>query len=112
MEEDFQVDVTHETRATVVTVTGELDVASSRSLEHELDRLGDVELMVIDLRKLSFIDSTGLGVLVRAHQRAAERQRRFALLPGTGQVERLLNLTGLDDQLTLADSVEQLLSGS
>jgi anti-sigma B factor antagonist len=95
----------------VVTVAGELDVASSKELEQELVRLGAEEVVVIELGQLTFIDSTGLGVLVRAHQRALEAGHRLALVRGNGQVNRLLSLTGLDDQLFVGDSVEELLAG-
>jgi anti-anti-sigma factor len=107
---DFVVDVLAEPRGTVVSVSGELDVASSQVLERQLMELQDVDLVVIDLRGLTFIDSTGLGVLVRAHQRAVEIGNRVALVRGNGQVNRLLTLTGLDEQLLIGDSAEQLLA--
>ena len=110
LEREFEVHVRAEPRGTVLTISGELDVASSQELEHELARLHEVSLVVIDLRGLTFVDSTGLGVLVRAHQRAQERGCRLALVRGNGQVTRLLNLTGLDEQLLMGDSAEQLLA--
>lgn len=85
-------------------------MASSVSLEHELAQLDDVDLVVIDLSEISFIDSTGLGVLVRTHQRAVERGGRVGFVRGNGQVSRLLNLTGLDEQLVMADSPGELLA--
>ena len=56
-------------------------------------------LVVIDLRKLEFIDSTGLGVLVKTHQQMRQANRRLVLVDGEGQVRRLLAMTGLSDQL-------------
>jgi anti-anti-sigma factor len=94
----------------VVTVSGELDVASSQVLERELAKLHEVAFVVVDLRALTFIDSTGLGVLVRAHQIAQEQGRRFGLVRGNGQVNRLLNLTGLDEELLVGDSADQLMN--
>jgi anti-sigma B factor antagonist len=111
LEHDFEVDVEGEARGTVVTVSGELDVATSQTLEHELGKLQGTATVVVDLRGLTFIDSTGLGVLVRAHQLAKEQSRRFGLVRGNGQVDRLLNLTGLDTELLMGDSAEQLLAG-
>lgn len=95
----------------MVTVSGELDVASSQALEQELGKLQGTATVVVDLRGLTFIDSTGLGVLVRGHQLAKEQGRRFGLVRGNGQVNRLLSLTGLDTELLVADSTEQLLAG-
>lgn len=110
LERDFEVDTRAEARGTVVTVVGELDVASSQVLERALmTTLNGVAVVVVDLRGLTFIDSTGLGVLVRAHQLAQEHGRRFGLVRGNGQVSRLLSLTGLDAELLVGDSVEQLL---
>ncbi len=112
VEPDFRVDVRAEALGTVVTVAGELDVASSQALERELAALNEVVLVVVDLRPLTFIDSTGLGVLVRAHQLAQQQGRRFGLVRGNGQVDRLLSLTGLDTELLVGDSIEQLLNAS
>jgi anti-sigma B factor antagonist len=89
---------------------GELDLASCQVLEDELAQLEAAELVVIDLRQLEFIDSTGLGAPVRAHQRAQELGHRVVLVRGNGQVERLLNLTGLEEQLLLVDSPDELQS--
>jgi anti-sigma B factor antagonist len=111
LERDFEIEVRHEARGTVVTVSGELDVASSQLLERELAKLQTASMVIIDLRALTFVDSTGLGVLVRAHQRAQEEDRCVGLVRGNGQVSRLLTLTGLDEQLLVRDSAEQLLSG-
>lgn len=109
--ESFEVNVRSEAEGTVVTVSGELDVASSRVLEQELAKLQGVELIVVDLRELTFIDSTGLGVLVRAHQLAKAQSRRVGLVHGDGQVHRLLSLTGLDHELLVGETPEQLLAG-
>jgi anti-sigma B factor antagonist len=94
-----------------MTVSGELDVASSEILERELAKLHTVSTVIVDLRALTFVDSTGLGVLVRAHQLAKQAHRRFGLVRGHGQVDRLLTLTGLDEELLVSDSAERLLNG-
>jgi anti-sigma B factor antagonist len=111
--ENFTVEVQSENRAAwVLAVTGELDLASSPALEQELERANDAgaKLIVVDLRGLAFMDSTGLHVLVKAHKRARDAGRRFALVQGGKQIQRLLSLTGLDEKLTVADSPEELLS--
>jgi anti-anti-sigma factor len=109
----FRVDVSSEQGAIVLTVIGELDLASSPTLEHELERVrdSDSELVILDLSDLEFMDSTGLSVLVRAQQRAQEAGRRFAVVRGRPQVQRLLSLTGVMDRMTMGDSVQELLDG-
>ncbi len=114
MQSNFGVEVRDDERAVVIGVSGELDLASSPELEAELERgtSSDVELLIIDLRKLEFMDSTGLSVLVRAHQKATERGKRLAVVKGPQQVQRLLSLTGVADRLTVVDTPEELLAGS
>src|SRR5690242_6081648 len=97
----------------VIAVSGELDLASSAALEDEVARVlkSGSELIVLDLRALEFMDSTGLSTLVKAHQRAGEAGKRFGLVRGPQQVQRLLNLTGVEDRLMFADTPEELLGG-
>lgn len=95
----------------MLTLRGELDLVSSHALEARLHGLDDRALVVIDLRELEFIDSTGLGVLVKTHQRFREDGRELVLVAGDGQVSRLLSLTGLADQLKLASDVNEAVSG-
>lgn len=114
MQSHFRVEVRNADATAVITVSGELDLASSPALEEELERVAqsDAQLVVVDLRHLEFMDSTGLSVLVRAHQRAEENGRRLGLVNGSQQVQRLLTLTGVADRLTLTDVPEELLGDS
>jgi anti-anti-sigma factor len=109
----FRVEVRSEGQAALVVVSGELDLASGPELEQTLERLSEppTELLVIDLREVEFMDSTGLSIIVKAHQRFADAGRRLALVRGTSQVQRLLDLTGVADRLPLVDSPEELLDG-
>ncbi|HET9720028.1 MAG TPA: STAS domain-containing protein [Solirubrobacteraceae bacterium] len=112
MQSHFRVEARSQGQAYVLAVSGELDLAAASSLEEELDRAlaSDSQVIVVDLKDLDFIDSTGLSVLVRAHQRAQESELQMGLVnPGT-QVERLLSLTGLAQRLTLDQSVQDQLS--
>jgi anti-anti-sigma factor len=108
---DFSVDVREQGGATVLVVIGELDLRTSPELEDRLTRAfdGGAELVILDLRQIEFMDSTGLRVLLSAHQRAHETGRRFALVKGADQVERVLTLTGVRDLLTVIDAPEDLM---
>jgi anti-sigma B factor antagonist len=114
VQSNFNVETRDGSKAVVIEVKGELDLASSPALEHELERgaAAKAEIVIVDLRDLEFMDSTGLSVLVRAHQRASENGQRFGVVKGPQQVQRLLSLTGVADRLTLADSPDELLSGT
>lgn len=96
----------------MVAVSGELDLASGPELETELERLAgpEVRLVIIDLRQLDFMDSTGLSIIVRAHQRMAGEGCEMGLVKGSPQVQRLLDLTGVADRLRLVDSPDELLN--
>lgn len=111
MQSNFSVETHNGTQAVVIGVSGELDLASSPALEQELERgaASKAEVVIVDLRELEFMDSTGLSVLVRAHQRATEKGQRFGVVKGPQQVQRLLSLTGVADRLTLADTPDELL---
>ena len=103
---------THTTgRAITFALTGELDLVSSPVMEQTMDDVArsDAELIIVDLRGLDFMDSTGLHLLIRVQQRAQEAGRRFALIRGREAVQRLFDLTGLAESLTVVDSPEQLL---
>jgi anti-sigma B factor antagonist len=110
VQSNFEVDVRDGDQAVVIGVRGELDLASSPALEHELEHgtAAGAPLIIVDLRELEFMDSTGLSVLVRAHQRATEKGQEFAVVRGPQQVQRLLSLTGVADRLTLVDSPDEL----
>ena len=110
MQSNFDVDVRDGDQAVIIAVSGELDLASSPALEEELERgsAASAELVIVDLRQLEFMDSTGLSVLVRAHQRMTDTGKRFAVVRGPQQVQRLLSLTGVADRLNLVDAPEEL----
>lgn len=114
MQSHFRVDVHRESSAVVLAVSGELDLSSSPALEEEVGKAigSDASIVIVDLRELEFIDSTGLGVLVKANQRAVDEDRAFALVRGGPQVERLLTLTGLAERLTTAETPEELIGGA
>jgi anti-anti-sigma factor len=112
LDTDFTLEERNQGTAVVVTVTGELDLRTSPALEDRLGRAFDAgaELEILDLRMIEFMDSTGLRVLLTAHQRAQDSARRFALVRGADQVERVLTLTGVRDLLTVVDAPEELLA--
>ena len=112
MNSDFSVEEHNQAGASVLTVIGELDLRTSPELEQRLSQAfaGGAELVILDLRGIEFMDSTGLRVLLTAHQRAHESGRRFALIRGADQVERVLTLTGVRDILNVVDAPEELLA--
>ncbi|MDQ6776068.1 MAG: STAS domain-containing protein [Actinomycetota bacterium] len=113
MENEFRIDVRRTDDATVVSVSGELDLVSSTGLEEALEQLDGSEppFVILDLSDVEFMDSAGLAVVVRAHQRADSAGTRFAVVSAVPQVRRLLSLTGMDERVTVAQTPEELLGG-
>jgi anti-sigma B factor antagonist len=94
----------------VVAPTGELDISGATILEAELERLAaDPELgaVVLDLRGLEFMDSSGLRLVVLADMQAREAGRRFALIRGGDTVHRVFEITRMSDRLDFVESPEE-----
>jgi anti-anti-sigma factor len=84
---------------------GELDIDSVHRVEAALDGLhehGSADI-VLDLRGLTFMDSTGLRLVIRWDRAARAGGFRFSVVPGGEVVQRVFRLTGMDDHLTVAD---------
>jgi anti-anti-sigma factor len=84
-----------------VVFTGELDLAS---YDHAQERIEAAErnqpaLLVIDLAALTFMDSTGVRLVLSADHRAREQSRRLAVRLGTGSPMRVFQTLGLLDVL-------------
>ena len=89
----------------VLTVTGELDLASSPLLTQRLQAVPDSAAVALDLSEVTFIDSSGLGAIVSANGRLTDRGGRLAVIaPERGPVDRLVALTGLDQIVAVVRS--------
>ena len=94
----------------VVAPTGELDLSGAAVLEAELERLAvepELGAVVLDLRGLVFMDSSGLRLVVLADMRAREAGRRFALIRGGETVHRVFEITRMSDRLDFVADPEE-----
>jgi anti-sigma B factor antagonist len=84
---------------------GELDMATTPRLKKHLTTLARTHkgLVVIDLRQLTFLDSTGTAALVAADSYARRDGWSPAIVKGPPQVQRVLEICGLTEVLPLAD---------
>jgi anti-sigma B factor antagonist len=89
----------------IVALEGEIDLALAPEAERLITEAEAREpgKLVIDLREVTFMDSSGLRILLTAHRRAEEAGRGFALVKGGDTVNRLLEVTGLSDRLELLE---------
>jgi anti-sigma B factor antagonist len=96
----------------ILELEGELDLATSAQLEDALARANGEgsSTVVLDLRGVRFLDSTGLRAIFRARKAVRERGQQFAVTPGSAQVQRLLSLTHLDEHLRTIDTPDALLA--
>jgi len=87
-----------------VHLQGELDLATVPQLTQTLRRPElQARLVVLDLRELTFIDSSGVHAIVEADSRARRDGRRLVVLRGSANVDRLFTLTGSSDRLEFGD---------
>ena len=95
---------------TRVVLIGELDIASTQTLEDELSAIeaNSPGTLVLDLRRVEFIDSTGLRALIAADERARSDGRRLAVVRGPEAVERLLAVTQLDQRLDIVEDPDSI----
>jgi anti-sigma B factor antagonist len=88
-----------------IGLIGELDLATADDVQAELERVEatDASSIVLDLSGLTFMDSTGVRLLVNAEARSRADSKRLTLLRGRAAVQRVLQLTGVDVLLPFAD---------
>jgi len=89
----------------VVVAAGEIDLASAPRVGLALEPFAG-QPVVLDLRRVEFMDSAGLKVLLRQRSRIEESGGDLRLVVGNGAVGRLLELTGVSDAFSISDSIE------
>lgn len=88
-----------------ISIAGELDLATVADVEDELRRVEatDAASIVLDLSRLAFMESTGIGLIVSAHARSRADSDRLTIIRGPAAVERVIIMAGLDELLPFAD---------
>jgi anti-sigma B factor antagonist len=101
----FEVRTWPDRARVVVELRGDLDIAGAGAVREVLDDLHAAgwDTIVMDLRGLRFIDSTGLSLLLEADRAARRRGAVLAIVDGSPAVARLLELVGLSDHFARAE---------
>lgn len=88
-----------------VALSGELDMATVPVLNHQLGAVeqGGAKTIVLDLRELTFVDSSGLHALVGAYNRSELNGHRILLVGASRSLRRLCEMTGTEFLLTTRD---------
>jgi len=97
----------------IASVAGEIDISTVGQLREHLFELADGgEQLIVDLERITFIDSAGLGALIGASRRAAANGGSLQAICAGPQTRRLLWLTGVDRRIPLSDSLDGALASA
>lgn len=94
-----------------IQIEGELDLAVAGQLDEVLTAaVEQCERILVGLERCAFIDSSGIAVILRAHNRMEEEGNRLAVYAPTAQVLRVLSMTGLTNNGLVFDSAAEALT--
>jgi anti-sigma B factor antagonist len=98
----------------ILSPQGELDLAGVDELLTHVDRMlrGEELVLAIDLRGLTFMDASGVHALITAGRRCEARGRRFTVIRGAPQIDRLLTVCGLEGYFDMVSELDQLPDGA
>jgi len=101
---ELQVLVSGDNSRCEVRLLGELDMSTAPHLRDELVRVSTegAQLVTVDLADLTFIDSTGLSVLINALKRLRQQGGDMALRSPTPSTRRVLEITGLTEVFAIS----------
>jgi anti-sigma B factor antagonist len=110
MGDALDIEVRNERGVVVAAVSGEIDVSTVAQFRERLLELADNGgTLVVDLNRVAFIDSSGLGALVATSRRVAEHGGGLYAVCAQPQPRRLLWMTGVDKRIPLAATLAGVL---
>ena len=104
----FSAELVREGGGLRVVLSGELDIASVGRLEAALPDLASGDTLAVDLRGLSFIDSSGIHVLMRLDVESRRDGWSLALIRGSGGVQRVLDMCRVGERIRTVDAADRL----
>jgi anti-sigma B factor antagonist len=111
MGDALTITVRSERGVVIAAVTGEIDIATVPQLQERLFELAvNGETLIVDLNRVTFIDSAGLGALVGTARRATEHGGSLHAVCARPQTRKLLWLTGVDRRIPLTATVDGALT--
>jgi anti-sigma B factor antagonist len=110
---DLDIETGESGDASVLTLRGEIDVYTAPRLRQAIiDQLEKgTRNLVVDLRKVDFLDSTGLGVLVGGLKRVKTQEGALSIVVTQEKILKIFEITGLHKVFPLHDSVEAAVAG-
>jgi anti-sigma B factor antagonist len=103
--EPFRIDVEPERESVRVAPVGELDIATVEKLRAEVERLREAGFtgLVLDLRGVRFLDSTGLRLVLELDAAARETSQELTIIRGSAVVQRIFEVTQVAERLKFVD---------
>jgi anti-anti-sigma factor len=89
--------------ACIVCVAGEIDVSNARTIYGKIAaQIGDAPRIVLDLSGTTFLDSSGIALLLELEDRLTlTRHEFYVVIPDDAPIRRVVSLSGLDTRLTI-----------
>ena len=99
------IDIAESPRSTVAALSGEIDLSAIGALEDALAQVlaTPPAVLVLDLREVSFLDSSGLRLILRLDRSQREAGSQLTVVRGGRRVERVFELTGAAEHLDLVE---------
>ena len=105
---DLEVETEERDGATVLSLRGEIDVYTAPRLRQAIVDLVDAgsSRLVVDMEKVDFLDSTGLGVLVEGLKRVKNRNGTLSIVATQDKILKIFDITGLNKAFAIHASVD------
>jgi len=107
---ELGIETTQVGTTNIVAVTGEVDVATAPQLDERLAVAATSATTVLDLTNVTFLDSSGLGVIVKALKRASELGGHLVLVISDPRILKVFTITGLDKALHIVGTRDEALA--
>ena len=107
---NFDLETETEGSSALIRIRGDLDLQVVDQVTDALTRIEseEPELLVIDLSRLTFMDSSGMGTVAAAHIRALDAGRRFAIVRPPAGVRQAFDRTGLNEVIKVTDDLDSI----
>lgn len=108
---ELQINVRPLPGADVIEVTGEVDIYTASELDQVLatEIAAGRTTLIVDCSRVEFLDSTGLGVIIKAFVGCREAGGRLAVVAPTDRISRVFEITGVDQSIRVVSAVDRAL---
>lgn len=109
----MEVDCKQVRSTLVVRISGELDMLVADQLRKEIDQRlenSSISNLILNLEKITFIDSSGLGVIIGRYKKVSSKQGRMYIIGASPSVEKILHFSGINKLVPLLRSEQDVIS--